>query len=269
MVWVVVPGRIEMLSAGLAPVTRLSRARRIVAIEGVGGLVEEGLARLKYLADRSAREVSYEDFRGRDWDHRRGVETEERVSQTVLQFAAANRSYAKDYHACSFWTFREAIGTLWDVGVRPRDFTLVDFGCGKGRALLLGIESGFREVIGLEFAPELADQARENIRSYRGRGLAASVYCCDAASFPIPELPLVAFLFNPFTGPVLEAVAANIRRSYAACPRAAYVVYLGREPNSPFDCGPPFAVVESAPFRAIYRLEAGDSAKSGWETKSG
>ena len=69
--------------------------------------------------------------------------------------------------------------------------------------------------------------------------------------------------------PVLEAVAANIRRSYAACPRAAYVVYLGREPNSPFDCGPPFAVVESAPFRAIYRLEAGDSAKSGWETKSG
>jgi predicted RNA methylase len=133
---------------------------------------------------------------------------------------------------------------------------LVDFGCGKGRVLILAHEAGFREVIGIEFAPELARCVQENLRSYRGRHGDVSVHCADAAEFPIPEGPVVAFLFDPFTGPVLEAVAANIRRSFEDQPRAIYVVYTNPERDSPFGRGPPFALLEPASFGAIYRLQA-------------
>jgi hypothetical protein len=233
----------------------LVKARQILAIQGIGAFLEEVGARLRYRLMHSSGEISYDTFRSRDWDRRRGVETEISVKRESLDFDSPNRAHAKNYDPSSLWAFREVMGILWNLGVRPPEFALVDFGCGKGRVLLTAIEARFREVIGVEFAPELARCASENLCSYRGRRRDALVHCTDAAAFPIPEGPLVAFLFNPFTGPVLEAVAANISRSYEDHPRPIYVVYLNPEPDSPFGRGLPFALVESAPSHAIYRLK--------------
>ena len=81
-----------------------------------------------------------------------------------------------------------------------------------------------------------------------------SVHHGDASAFPIPPGPLVFFLFNPFTGPVLEAVADNIRRSFAQDPRPMCVAYHAPQPDSPFRRGTPFRLVESAHDLEIYRL---------------
>jgi hypothetical protein len=53
------------------------------------------------------------------------------------------------------------------MALRHEDFVFVDFGSGKGRALLLASEFPFRRVIGFEFAPELHAIATENLRKYR------------------------------------------------------------------------------------------------------
>jgi hypothetical protein len=122
--------------------------------------------------------------------------------------------------------------------------------------VLLGVEAGFREVIGVEFEPELARLAAENFRNYRGRRGVASVFHGDAAAFPIPPGPIVFFLFNPFFGPVLEAVAANIRREFADRPRPMYVIYHFPQPGSPFARGAPFRLLESDDkLYEVYRLE--------------
>lgn len=236
--------------------SRWSKLRWLLRSQGIGGLLEELEARLRYHATHRNGGIPYHVFRARDWDRRRGVETEENVHQEELDFDSPNREHALGYIPTGQWSFRSVVASLRDLGVRPSEFTLVDFGCGKGRILLMALEAGFRAAIGVEFAPELARIAEANLRSYRGRRSAASVHCGDAAAFPIPPDPLVVFLANPFKGPVLEAVAENIRRSFAEHPRAIYVVYLYPQADSPFARGAPFALVESGPNRAIYSLEA-------------
>ena len=236
--------------------SRWSKLRWLLRSQGIGGLIEELEARLRYQATHRTEGIPDHVFRARDWDRRRGVETEDRVDEKELDTDSPNREHALGYIPTSQWSFRAVVGSLWDLGVRPSEFTLVDLGCGKGRVLLMALEAGFRAAIGVEFAPELARIAAENLRSYRGRLGAASVHCGDAAAFPIPQDPVVLFINNPFRGPVLEAVAENMRCSFAGHPRAIYVVYLFPRADSPFARGAPFTLVESGPNYAIYRLEA-------------
>ena len=110
-----------------------------------------------------------------------------------------------------------------------QDFTFVDFGSGKGRALLLAAEYPFKQIIGLEFSPELHRIAEQNIARYRS----ATQRCknirslnVDFAAFEIPAEPLVLFFFDLCRGRVLAAVVAGIARSLAAHPRADYVAYV-------------------------------------------
>jgi SAM-dependent methyltransferase len=236
--------------------SRLRKARQLLLSQGAAGLLEEVAARLRYRVSPPGGGMSYYEFRSRDWDRRRGVDTIGVVDQADLEYDSPGRGSALAYVPTAIWNFREAVGILRGLGVRPAEFTLVDYGCGKGRVLFMALEAGFREVVGIEIAPELARAAAENVRSYRGRRRAASVHGVDAAAFSIPAGPIIAYLFNPFKGPVLEAVAENLRRSFAEQPRPMYVVYLLGQADSPFDRGAPFTMLESAPGRAIYRLEA-------------
>jgi SAM-dependent methyltransferase len=99
-------------------------------------------------------------------------------------------------------------------------YAFVDLGCGKGRALLIAARLGFRRVIGVEFAAELAAVARDNLRRV---GIAnAVVEHADAAEFQFPDEDLVVYLYNPFSAAVLRQVAANLR---GAAGRRLYVVY--------------------------------------------
>ena len=60
-------------------------------------------------------------------------------------------------------------------------FTFIDFGCGKGKVLLLAAELPFQRIIGIEFSPALARVAEENLKSYRGKRRCSNVQvtCAD------------------------------------------------------------------------------------------
>src|SRR5437763_16732381 len=73
-------------------------------------------------------------------------------------------------------------------------FTFVDVGSGKGRALLMAADYAFRRVIGVELLLELHAIAANNIRLYRGprqRCFAIESRCGDAREFVFPTEPLV------------------------------------------------------------------------------
>jgi SAM-dependent methyltransferase len=109
-----------------------------------------------------------------------------------------------------------------------REFTFLDLGSGKGRALLMASDYPFHRIIGVELLPALHEIALENLRSYkseRQRCLHLEAICADAASFPLPDEALVIYLFNPLPEAGLRRFLENLDQSLRAHPRRAYLVY--------------------------------------------
>ena len=120
------------------------------------------------------------------------------------------------------------------------DYTFVDFGSGKGRALLRASEYPFKRILGLEFSPELHRTAEENIRRYNS----AAQKCqdihslnVDFADYALPPEASVLFFFHPCRTRVLSGVVAGIRRSLRSPPAAVPHTSPQRWSNS--NCSPP------------------------------
>lgn len=118
----------------------------------------------------------------------------------------------------------------------PSGWTFVDFGSGKGRALIVAAAHGFDRVIGVEFARELHDAAEDNLRKVVGRAPGADrieLVHGDATEFPLPPGPLALFFNNPFTGAVFEAVIANVEESYRDDERPIVLAYQTMKAEDP------------------------------------
>jgi hypothetical protein len=114
------------------------------------------------------------------------------------------------------------------------DFTFIDFGSGKGRALLLASEFPFKRILGLEFSPELHRIAEENICHYHPENQKCrDIQSCnvDFVEFPLPAEPLFLFFFNPCHLRVLSEVVARVGRSLLAKPRPLYLAYVAPWPE--------------------------------------
>jgi predicted RNA methylase len=80
------------------------------------------------------------------------------------------------------------------------DKVFLDIGSGKGRAMILAAEAGFRKVIGVEYAAELNDIAHTNIEMVKSKFPKTEFELSegDAVAYDIPEEVDVIYLFNPF-----------------------------------------------------------------------
>ena len=109
-----------------------------------------------------------------------------------------------------------------------RDFTFVDLGSGKGRTLLMASDYPFRRIVGVEFLPSLHQIAQENLSKYKSdsqKCFALESICADATAFPLPDEPLILYLFNPFPESGMRRVIANVDQSLRTHPRAVYILY--------------------------------------------
>jgi SAM-dependent methyltransferase len=98
------------------------------------------------------------------------------------------------------------------------DYTFLDLGCGKGRAVLLASEMGFREAVGVELNAGLAEIAKANARIWTAAGKARSpirIECRDATEVEWPSGPCLVFLYNPFAEPVMRAVVEAMRERFS------------------------------------------------------
>lgn len=127
------------------------------------------------------------------------------------------------------WTSTMRRSLRWTLHQGAWPSTFVDIGCGQGKALLVAHEVFGRRrfrgrppvaVIGVEHHPGLAVVAERNL--WRRTGSLGDVRVGDARSVAWDDLaePVIAFLYNPFTGPVLAEVARRLSR------RACTVVYV-------------------------------------------
>jgi SAM-dependent methyltransferase len=117
--------------------------------------------------------------------------------------------------------WRASIGSA-----RVEDYTFVDLGCGKGRALLLASRMPFREVIGIELNPQLAAIAQHNVERWKDLSEARSqitIQIGDATTPSLPDGPTVLFLYNSFAEPLVQRLAENLDRASTA--RSVEVIY--------------------------------------------
>ncbi len=122
-------------------------------------------------------------------------------------------------------------------------YTFVDLGAGMGRAMLLACAYPFRAVVGVELHPTLTRIARKNLALWRAAGHAHSpmrIYCRDAAEFPLPSGPCVAFLFNPFGAPVLRRTLRAWNRSLVQRAGQLDILYVNNEQENALEREPGF-----------------------------
>lgn len=200
--------------------------------------------------------------RGRRFDAANGVRTAGVVDFADLDMTGVDIEHSNDYEGIDPKLFRKVIHSL---DIRYEDFAFVDFGSGMGRAVLLASEFPFREVVGVEFSPELHAVAEENIRRYkrraRGCGEVKSV-CADALEYAIPEGPAVLFFYNPFKEKLLASVLDNLSRSLEREPREVRVIYVHPKLAHLMDEHEMLTKVGSGKVTAVsYLVYRGDGAK--------
>lgn len=117
------------------------------------------------------------------------------------------------------WAFRQL------SKVDLSDFTFVDFGSGKGRVLVHAAGYRFKIVMGVEYSKELHQAALANVSRAKLK-CPVSLVNIDARDFRIPDGDCVLFLYNPFSGAVMEKVLGNIRDSLTSKPRTIFLVYV-------------------------------------------
>jgi SAM-dependent methyltransferase len=160
------------------------------------------------------------------FDHRYGVDTRGLHDDlAALGADGEHLPHAYGYEPVQPRMFR---AILHAAQIDPREFVFVDFGSGKGRALLLAVQCGFPRIVGVELAPALHEVAERNVAAFgRRRTHAACIelHCGDAVDLEIPDGNVFLSFYNPFGEVVLRKVAANIERAYRARPRQMVIAY--------------------------------------------
>jgi hypothetical protein len=188
------------------------------------------------------------------WDRRHGVETARIAELDDLDIPSDNVAYGIRYQPTPTGAFRRVIRNL---GIRCDQYNFIDFGSGKGRTLLLASELPFRNVIGVEFAPQLHKVAEENIRSFRGRQRCRQIQsiCRDAALYRLPPGNSVLFFNFPFHEPVMRSVLAAIHESVRGS--RAEIIIVNYEPTPSiarlFEGNTAFTMVRQSRECAVYR----------------
>src|ERR1700678_53793 len=170
----------------------------------------------------------YRSFRAvHPFDERFGVET----SGLIYELSSGHQHdlYNNGYFAVAPSVFHAIMRAMLErLHLDFQRFGFVDLGSGKGRALLLASDYPFREIIGVELSPDLDRIARSNIaRSSEAKGVRlpdTPVISMqgDATDFSWPPGPLIVYMWNAFSQPVMERIFRNLENSLKEEPRELY-----------------------------------------------
>jgi hypothetical protein len=187
-------------------------------------------------------------------DLKLGIDTHRIEATALMKIDGENLMHGHGYQPVGVAAFRRSISALNADLCR---YSFVDYGSGKGRALLLATEFPFRRIVGVEYARELHDVALENVERARTTLPGADRLECvwaDATRYEPPTDPLVCFLYNPFDGTVMTRLLDRLAESVRAVPRDILVAYLNPVHRSAIDCHPAATILSSEDSLAIYRI---------------
>jgi hypothetical protein len=108
--------------------------------------------------------------------------------------------------------------------------------------MLIASEFPFRDIVGVELSPSLAETATRNAITMARRHPERTrirVDIGDATTYPFPDGDVVLFIYNSFDRELMLKVVENVERGLKANPnRAMLVIYCNPASGDCFDASP-------------------------------
>jgi SAM-dependent methyltransferase len=158
------------------------------------------------------------------FDLRYGTATRSSADLADLAIRGENVAHGVGYQPSSPALFHRVMHSL----PLPSGSVFVDFGCGKGRVLMMAARYGFSRVVGVDFSAELCRVCRRNIEVFRTRVKVSAeieVVESDAVAYRFRDDENVFYLFNPFDAVVMRQILARIGESRRRAPRPIWLIY--------------------------------------------
>ena len=144
-----------------------------------------------------------------------------------------NLKHASIYQACNYYILEKGLDYL--SGINENN-NITDFGCGKGRALVVAAHYGFTNITGIDFAKALCVAAEQNIQKSNllFSSVNFNIICEDAVEYKIKTEQNVFFFFNHFDEVVLLTVVKHILASLKETSRKGDIRYVNPVHNETF-----------------------------------
>lgn len=168
------------------------------------------------------------------YEKKLGIKTHSIVNLGNLTLAGENTDQNHHYQGASYYILFSIFN---EIPNETKNLPLIDYGCGKGRALFVAEQCGFTNLIGVDIAKELIDNANENKAIYKKKNPESKFDFLfeDATKYQIPENAQVFYFFNPFGEEIMKKVLDNIKESVRLNPRKVYCIYLNPKYKAVFD----------------------------------
>jgi SAM-dependent methyltransferase len=188
------------------------------------------------------------------FDQMHGTDTSGLVPASDLVTGHPNDEHVTAYYAVAPSILRSLLERWKETAPEHRitDYTFLDMGAGKGRAVLLASEFPFLDVIGVELNPAMALIANANVELWRKAHASdptahavapVRIEQVDALEFPLPATPTVLFLFHPFEDPVLKQVLRRIESAYIGRAGELDILYVNAEHGNLISRHPAFKLL--------------------------
>ncbi len=165
--------------------------------------------------------ITLEEYYSKIHDKYTGLDTVNRIHENDLgiplhlmpnRYEGSGNSYMKR--------------VLLDLNITNNDI-IIDYGCGKGRALLYFSKFPFKKIIGIEYSHSVFLVAQENIKKIKDPRIL--ILHKDAGDFQDLDDINFFYFFNPFGEVTFNRVLDNLSQSHQNRPRLMYVIYLNPE----------------------------------------
>lgn len=167
----------------------------------------------------------YGEWRDDSLDRKYGIDTHSAGTPAPAAGEGACAPHGHHYEPIQLAVFNRIMRALPHD---PAGLAFVDFGSGKGRALVLAALRGFRRVIGIEYDENLHRIAQRNVARFVGRArvrVPMELRCADALTCRLPDEDCLCFLYNTFDEVGMAQAVAGIDNSLRKRPRRLLIAY--------------------------------------------
>jgi SAM-dependent methyltransferase len=184
------------------------------------------------------------------FDLQHGVDTSGLLHSLKLSSGQANDAHITAYYGCAPSSLRAAV-TQWQQSLAGTSYSMaeyafIDIGSGKGRAVMVASDFSFHRILGVELNPKLTTIARENLAKWN-----ASPHPCtdlavlhaDALSVPIPDSPVLLYVFHPFDEHVMRLLLGRLFALSQTRTAPLDIVCIAPYPSELFDVVPGIILV--------------------------
>jgi SAM-dependent methyltransferase len=204
-----------------------ARLRESLRDGGGAAALSQIAGSIRWRIDPACRTLASLNLENEAFDAAHGTDTRAEVPLDRLGLGVEQARHGNGlYRAISRSLFKDAMSRLY---LDFEHYTFVDYGSGKGKALLLAAEFPFRRIVGVEYARALVDVAEANLRLHAGTAARldrVETLCLDAREYEPPVEPLVCFFFNPFDASVWRGVLRRLARHHAEFRLPIHLVYV-------------------------------------------